>query len=100
MLIYKENTMNAYSNWNAISLTPVNHAFILSPKPHVSFNTSRMQKTHQPTKASIMMFARLVKFVSFRSIIAIAINTNSNNSFISDTGIPGNKFSLAKNEMK
>ena len=92
--------MKAYSNWNAMSLMPVNHALILGPKPHVSFNTSRTQNAHQPIRASIMMFAKLLKFVSFRSIIAIAIKTISNSSFTTDTGIPGNKFSLAKKEMK
>ena len=78
---------------------PVNHAVTFIPSPHVLLSTSIMQKTHHPTTPNSMKFAAFLKFVSLKSMTAIAINTNSINSFAKETG-NGKPISLEMNITK
>ena len=70
------------------------------PKPHVSFNISKVQNAHHPIMIRTIMFAKFSKRVSFKSITAIAIKTISNISFTNDTGIAGSNLSFARNIIK
>ena len=94
--MYKEKTMIAYNNWNAISRMPVNQAVTFIPSPHVSLNISIIQNIHQPITPNSIKFAAFLKLFSLKSMIAMAIRINSIISLIKETG-KGKPISLAIN---
>ncbi len=86
--------------WSAINLKPVNQAFRFTPNPHVSLKISIIQKTtHIMIDINIVFHARPKCSFSLRSIMAIAINSNSSDSSANDFGKGVSRFRFIMNQL-